>query len=636
MMPIDLNPASQTDLYELACRRMAELVPGWSDEIPSEPTVAILELAAQLSHLQNHKWNLVGPEHYQAYLKLLGGVARELKPAVVLTRAMGAANPYPGQRYWVDGVPYEVTQARRAGGEIQSVRGEWGTEVQHWRPGGAMTVRGDGVRLSMAFTDPLPAETPIRIWCGLAPEPGRVPPEPDTPPPVVLRAQALGGQGWRDAALEDGTCGLLQTGYWTVTAPVPFTSLRIEVSGPLEGAPCIRHLVLEPVGLEQRLTRSALGDLPPPFRLPEGWAGSRVLRCFLPAETGGWYEAPDLYVQDGCVAGWTGRTPTAIRVVASEPDFPAAFSVQPIACEEVKLEEKGILPDHLKVMVLEDGVWYDCPVVQPDPRRTLPFGCRWDETRNTLCFGDGRDYRIPAGGAILIAGCAVTLGSAGNGAAGVLHQRGGALLALAPASGGCDGETPQNAFRRTVKEQSHPLRAVTLADYEELARKTPGLALGQVHAISRQWQGREKAGVILLARPLSSDPLADLTPWQKERLQDWLGRYRMIGVPVFVQAPRYLSLAVRVTLRVSRRINEQTVRSALVALTDGITGQLGFGGDISGTAITAALSALEHVLSVAALDVRPMSGGVRPSQDGSIRLKPDMLPYLKELQIRQI
>ena len=636
MMPMDLNPTNQKDLYEKACRRMAELVPGWSDEIPSEPTVTILELASQLSALQNYKWNLVGPEHYLAYLELLGGVRRELKPAVLLTRVVGDADPYPGQRYWVDGVPYEVMGSRRADGEIQAVRVECGATILYWEPGETFTLQGDTIRLHMAFTKAVPADTPIRIWCGLVPEPGRVPPEPDTPPPVVLQAQVPSAQGWQEVSLEDGSCGFLKNGYWTITAPVSFTSLRIEVIGQLEGAPCVQHLVLEPVRLEQRLTRSTFADLTPPFRLPEGWAGNRVLRCFLPDEAGGWLEAPALYVQDGCVAGWTGSVPSSIRVIAAEPDFAFSFSVQPIACEEIKLEESGILPDDLKVMVLEDGGWHDCPIIKPDPQHTLPFGCHWDETRNTLCFGDGRNYRIPAGGAILIAGCAVTLGSAGNGATGILRQGDSTLLALAPASGGCDRESEQNAFRRTAKEQSHPLRAVTLADYEKLAQKTPGLALGQVHAISRQSQGQQKAGVILLARPLSSDPLADLTSWQRERLQNWLERYRMIGVPVSVQSPRYLPLTVRVTLRVSEQIDEQTIRAALTALTDGINGPLGFGADISSTGITAALSGLDHVLAVTALEVRPLSGGVRRSQDGSIRLKPDMLPYLKELQIRQI
>lgn len=635
-MPINLNPTNQKDLYERACRRMAELVPGWSDEIPSDPTVTILELASQLSDLQNYKWNLVGPEHYLAYLELLGGVRKKLKPAFLLTKALGGAVTYQGQRFWVDGVPYEVMEARRSEGEIQAVRVECGNTVLNWKPSETMTLQGDTVRFHMAFTKVLPAETPIRIWCGLIPESNRVPPEPDTPPPVALRACVPDAQGWLEITLEDGTCGFLQSGYLTATSAVPFTSLCIEVIGQLEGTPCIQHMVLEPVRLEQRLTRSSFVDLSPPFRLPEGWAGNRVLRCFLPAGSGGWHEAPTLYIQDGNIAGWTGDIPTMIRVVAAEPDFAFAFSVQPTACEEVKLEEEGILPECLAIMVLENGAWYDCPITKPDPQHTLPFGCRWDEARKTLCFGDGRDYRIPTGGAILVAGCAVTLGSGGNGASGILRQGDNALLALAPASGGSDWESAQDAFLRTAKEQSNPLRAVTLSDYEELARKAPGLALGKIHAISHQTRGQRKAGVILLARPLSSDPLAVLTPWEQERLHEWLERYRMLGVPVSVQAPRYLPLEVQVTLRVSEQLDERTIRDAVVALTDGIDGPLGFGAEISSIGITAVLSGLEHVLSVTALEVRPLSGGVRRSQDGSIRLKADMLPYLKELQIKQI
>ena len=209
-------------------------------------------------------------------------------------------------------------------------------------------------------------------------------------------------------------------------------------------------------------------------------------------------------------------------------------------------------------------------------------------------------------------------------------------MVLTPASGGGDRESEQDAFRRTAKEQSNPLRAVTLADYEELARKAPGLALGKIHAVGHQAQGQRKPGVALLARPLSSAPLAVLTPWEQERLQEWLGRYRMLGVPVSVQVPRYLPLDVQVTLRVSEQIDEQMIRDAVVSLTDGVEGPLGFGAEISTTGITAVLSGLEHVLSVTALEVRPMSGGVRRSQDGSIRLQADMLPYLKELQIKQI
>ena len=636
MKPMNLYPTRQKDLYEQACRRMAEMVPGWSDDIPSDPAVAILELASYLSDMQNDRWNLVGPAHYLAYLKLLGGAPRERAPAVLLARSVGERQPYRGQRFWVDGVSYEAAGRRAADGEIDFVLAQCDARQTKWRPGEILCLDGKEVRLRLSFTCELPKQTPIHIWCALAPEPGRVPPDGDTPAPVALIAQAKDGAAWRDVAMEDGTCGLLQSGYWTITADVPVTDLCVTVQGRLEGLPRIQQLVLEPVRLEQRLTRSAMEDLLPPFCLPEGWEGNRALHYFLPADEGGWKEAPELWSDGGRVAGWTGRPPQVIRVISAEPDFAFEFSLQPIACEGIALGEDGILPESLRLMVREEGVWYDCPVREPDPCKTLERGCRWDGERKTLCFGDGRDFRIPAGGTLLVASCATTLGSEGNGASGVLSQGGVQLLALSPAAGGCDRQSAKDAFYRIAREQAQPLRAVTLEDYELLARKTPGLALGQIHAVARRRQGKKEAGVTVLARPLSREPLPVLTPWQTKRLQDWLDQFRMIGVPVFVQSPRYVPISVTVSLRVSAPVDGEVIRTAVSELTDGVSGRVHFGAEVSYTALLAALGGLESVIAVTALELRALSGGVRRTQDGGIRLQPDMLPYLKELQVTQI
>ena len=614
---------------------MAELSPGWSDEIPSDPAVAILELASYLSDIQNRKWNQVDASHYLAYLKLLGGSARRLAPAILLAKPLGPEYAYPGQRFRIDGVSYEVTCAG-VPGEIHDVQIHSAGARHSWTVGTPYRLSGDGLCLSISFTYPLPAGLPVRIWCGLIPEPSRVPPDEQTPPPVTLHAQAGEPDGWRDIPLEDGTCGLLQSGYWTVTPELPATALRITAEGALEGEPLLSELVLEPVRLEQRQTRSAAVDLSPPFTLPKGWAGYRVLRCFVPASDSGWREAPELFVQDGRLTGWSGLTPRTIRVISAEPDFAYAFSLRPLACEEIHLEEPGVLPESLRLMLQEDGVWYDCPIREPDPDQTLERGCRWDEERQILRFGDGRDFQIPAGGALLVSACATTLGSAGNGAGGVLEQDGVRLLSLGAASGGCDAESARDAFYRTAREQAEPLRAVTMRDYEALARKTPGLALGQVQVISRRAQGKREAGVTVLAKPISREALPVLTSWQTGRLKAWLERFRLIGVPVSIQSPHYLPLSVQVSLRVSAPVEERVIRDTVVRLADGVTGTQDFGAEVSHAGIFAALGALEDVTAVTALELRPLSGGARRTQDGSVRLKPDMLPYLKELRVTQV
>lgn len=636
MKSAGFDSTHQARIYAQSCRRMAELVPGWSDAVPSDPAVAILELASCLSDMQNYKWNVVGPEHYLAYVRLLGGVPEALAPASLLARPLTPNRPYAGQRFWVDGVPYEVTDAAAGAGDIQSVTTVYGEVRKPWQAGAQLLLEGAGESISISFSRPLAAGRPYRIWCGLAPQPGRAPPDDETPPPVKLRARISDGPGWREIPLLDGTCGLLRSGFWTVTPDLPASVLRVAAEGRLEGRPGISEVVLEPVRLEQRLTRSAVAELQPPFLLPEGWMGNRVLRCFVPAEPGGWREAPELFARDGRIAGWSSAAPGVIRVVSAEPDFPFSYRLQSVACEEVLLEEPGILPDSLRLMVQEGGVWYDCPIREPDPGQTLPRGCRWDGERQRLRFGDGRDFRVPAGGELLVAACAATLGSKGNGAAGLLAQGGLRLQILAPAAGGRDPETARDAFFRTVREQEEPLRAVTAQDYELLARRTPGLALGQVRAISQRTQGRREAGITVLAKPVSGEALPMLTPWQAGRLQSWLNRFRLIGIPVAVRSPRYLPLSVSVSLRVSEPVEDQTVREAVLPLTDGVTGPLDFGGEVSYAALFAALGALEHVTAVTALELRPLSGGARRAQDGTIFLKPDMLPYLKELRITQV
>lgn len=45
---------------------MAQLVPGWSDAIASDPATALLELTSYLSTAQNRELNRLREEHYLA------------------------------------------------------------------------------------------------------------------------------------------------------------------------------------------------------------------------------------------------------------------------------------------------------------------------------------------------------------------------------------------------------------------------------------------------------------------------------------------------------------------------------------------------------------------------------------------
>jgi len=524
MDPVTLYTANPGELYRRARDKMSVRLPGWSGERPSDPATAVLELAARLSDLQNKTFDRVEDRHYAAYLRLLGGTPGEAAPASLLARPLDRTGLYPGRRFWVDGVSFEVEDAGKDLGEVERVSLRAGGRWEPWTGPGALRFRGDC--LEIGFSRPLPAGETARLWCGLRPEPGRVPPDGETEPPVRFRALARCGGTWREIPVRDGTCGLLKSGFWELISEEAWDAVRLEPLGDPEGEPLMEALALEPALLVQRRTRSAALDLAPPFLLPEGFLGTYRLRFFLPAEGGGWREAPDVYVKDGRAAGWTGDAPARLRLVAQEPDFRCDFTLREIAEERVFLEEDGVLPRSLSLMAEENGVWYDCPVGEPEPGETRR-GCRWDPARRELRFGDGRDFLVPKAGRLAVSSCVCTAGRAGNGAGGLLHAGEAALTALTPAAGGRDRESPREAFFRAAGEQGALSRALTPADFEALALRTPGLALSEARCAVR----RGEPGVTVGVRPRSGR----LTRWQYSRVKAWLEGRRPLGVPVTVE-----------------------------------------------------------------------------------------------------
>lgn len=636
MYSLTLDTASRQELYDRACGRMAQLIPGWSDAIPSDPAVALLELASYLSSVQNREIDTLRERHYLAYLKLLGESPRPLTPARLRAVPVEGGPPWPGLRFSIDGVPFEVMDAPENGAcqvrETLLIQGGRSTALRRDSP--LVIAPGAPAGLELRFDAPLPPDPPARLWLELQPEPGRVPPDGETPPPVPLSAQAWDGSGWRDVPCVDGTCGLLQSGYVALTPPVASDRLRLLINGAPEGEPRISAVALHPVLLEQRRSRSRCVQIEAPCRLPRDWAGTRQLRFFLP-QGDGWREESALFVRDGHVHGPSGQAPQVVRVVAAEPDFPALYPLRELPAEEIFLEEDGILPDSLRLMVEEHGIWYDCPVRRPEDGRTLPRGCRWDSARRALRFGDGRDFRIPHAGRLLVAGCACTLGAGGNGAGGLLKRAGISLLPLTPAAGGQDAEDATSAFFRAAKGQELPARAVSLSDYETLAMRTPGLALARVKAVPAARLGRAGPGVVVIAKPRSADPLPPLTRWQKDRLAGWLEGFRLIGVPLEVRSPRYCPIEVRVHIRFYGPAAECPLRAAALQHTDGVTGPLDFGAELSYTALFAALGAVLGVEAVRGLELRALSGGGRRTQEGGIRLDADTLPYLERFQLTE-
>lgn len=260
-----------------------------------------------------------------------------------------------------------------------------------------------------------------------------------------------------------------------------------------------------------------------------------------------------------------------------------------------------------------------------------------DSQAGIVTFGDGRRGRVLGAGAVLTASYTTTAGKNSGLAAGEPAANTGDLVVKTalPATGGADGETLNEGIARAVAERVAPSRAVTLADYEALAKQTPGVDLARVAAVANvhpAFECQKAFGVItVMVVPNTPGPAPRPDSALRERIRVNLDSRRMVGTRVEVTGPTYLEVAVVATVRSFSGQNQASVRDAIAAalnrlLDPLIGGPKGkgwpFGRDVYRTEVLQTIVKTPGVDHVVTMDL--MSAGCEP-QCGNICMKPTWL-----------
>lgn len=241
--------------------------------------------------------------------------------------------------------------------------------------------------------------------------------------------------------------------------------------------------------------------------------------------------------------------------------------------QHYKLREAPVLESEFGLYSLEGEHWRAWTL-----RRDFDASARnaahflLDPGEGIVTFGDGERGRVPPNGALLFAAASATRGEEGNLAAGLVRQLSVSshnravwldfaanqvkqieVTNLLPAGGGAPAEALHQTAARALAELEKPRRAVTLADYEALAREVPGVAIARVLARANQhpafpcYQAPGVITVIVLPhvpldRPMPSAAL-------RRAVAAYLGRRRVLGTRVEVVGPTYVELSVRARVR---------------------------------------------------------------------------------------
>lgn len=180
-----------------------------------------------------------------------------------------------------------------------------------------------------------------------------------------------------------------------------------------------------------------------------------------------------------------------------------------------------------------------------------------EPTSGQVTFGNGRRGRIPAAGSdVVAAGYRHGGGRAGNVAAGTITT----LLFELPdvasvtnrraARGGADRQSLEELKREAPVLLRNQRRAVTASDYEELARRVPGIVGAKALALTHpEHPGEPVPGavtVVVAAHPDVHGPRIHTGLF--EQVCEHLERYRLLATELFVRQPASVPIEAEVDL----------------------------------------------------------------------------------------
>jgi hypothetical protein len=192
-----------------------------------------------------------------------------------------------------------------------------------------------------------------------------------------------------------------------------------------------------------------------------------------------------------------------------------------------------------------------------------------------LRFGDDRNARRPDSGTHFLADYRIGNGAAGNvGADAIGHVISGVgeLIGVRnplPATGGVEPESMEAARIAAPQAFRRQERAVTEADYADVARRHPAV---QRAAATFRWNGHGHTVFVTLDRFGGRPVTAEF----RDEMLAFIEPYRMAGYDLEIDQPRFVPIDLELQVCVDRRHFRAAVRQAILAQLS--TGRLADGG----------------------------------------------------------
>lgn len=579
-MPLPLPTLDRLTYDELvaeARRSLPALAPGWTDYNAHDPGITLIELLAWLTEGASYRLNNIPEESYRAFLRLAGVVPRLPRVAETLLvfqpRATGVLLPQGIRVQSADGAVQFQTVAEgfvsdanlqvvmsivRGKGEIhEDLTTRNMSSISTWNPFGTKPQPGDALYLGfdhvLAPTDSIVS---LGIWTGNESADfemrTRLQEEQDIQNELaricstgIAAGEPAKPADWREhygvRTIWEFYAG---TDQWQPLQAVEDDTRALTLTGT------VRFKALAP-------DQQAPGGIGLP-----GYEANYFIRCRL---VGGSYDCPP------CIAHVALNAIVARHAVDMSPQ---TFVSTGRAGHRFELASKPVVMDTNSIkltVVLKDGTTDSEWQVVPNRDGVRPHDriCVLIPETGTLIFSDGRIGRVPAAESEITVHYQAGSGVGGN----VISNT---LIKLVPdhpevqinelpkpftAYGGATAETLNQAKARAVRELATPTRAITLNDFETLARATPGVPIARVHAIADYHPAMPcipmSGSITVVVLPPCPQQRPEPTPALIATVQRYLERRRMLTGEIHVVGPHYSTVSISARLQLKPGIDRR-------------------------------------------------------------------------------
>lgn len=272
----------------------------------------------------------------------------------------------------------------------------------------------------------------------------------------------------------------------------------------------------------------------------------------------------------------------------------------------------------------------------------------YDEEKKEIKFGDHEHGMAPRVGTNNIKICNIkrTFGADSNIKAGMINSvssmnnslKKAGISQISDAYGGEDIETIEHAAARAADIFNSSGRAVTIQDYENIVKSTPGLMFSNVKILPNYMPGEDVSNQNCVTIAVRWNRKVGLTlPKSFEKnIMNHIEKYRLINTKIKIVSPEYIGITLEgeIVVDSSYRADSQEIEQELKKFINKINGNLG--SPLHFSDVFGMIDRMKYVSRLNSLRIIPSGNFIKKTAAEDIIIPPNGVYYIKKTNFNYV